>query len=69
MITKKITLTVNACLTASELEELGIFPRSINAYSYSFGILYRKGNQRIILQPLEDKKYKVLRMYTVYDFD
>ena len=68
-ISKNISLTVNARLTISELEELGIYPKSINAYNYSFGILYKKGNQRIILQPLENKKYKIVRMYTVYDYD
>jgi len=68
-ITNKVTLSVNAQLSVTELEELGIYPKSINAYNYSFGILYKKGNQRIILQPLQDKRYKIVRMYTVYDYD
>ena len=68
-VSKKNSLSVNARLSVAELGELGIYPKSINAYNYSFGILYKKGNQRIILQPLEDKKYKVVRMYTVYDYD
>lgn len=68
-IETNVTLSVNACLTSDELELLGIYPKSINAYNYSFGILYKKGNQRIVLQPLETNRYRIVRMYTVYDYD
>lgn len=67
--TKKVALSVNAILSITELEEFGIYPKSINAYNYSFGILYKKGNQRIILQPMENHAYRIVRMYTVYDYD
>ena len=69
ILKRNVKLAVNECLSVNELEFLGIYPKSINAYNYSFGILYKKGNQRIILQPMEDRMYKVVRMYTVYDYD
>ena len=68
VMSNKITLSVNQCVTLNELEEHGIYPKSIHAYNYSFGILYRKGNERIILQPLDEEKYKIVRMYTIFDY-
>lgn len=60
-------LRANDCFTLEELEALGIYPRSLKCYSYSFGILYKKGNRRIILQPLPDNRYKVVRTYDIFD--
>jgi len=64
---EKELLRVNNCLSAIELEKIGIYPNGLKCYNYSFGILYKKGNQRIILLPLSDNRYKVVRTYDLFD--
>ena len=57
------------CLTSNELDEMGIFPTNIDCFTYSNFVLYKKGNKRIILQPLPKNIYKVIRVYDFIDYN
>lgn len=53
----------NTCLTADELESMGVFPTNLQCFTYYHYVLFQKDNKRVILKPLPHNLYKVIRIY------
>jgi hypothetical protein len=63
LLSVKKSLQKDACFSGDELESMGIFPTNLQCFTYYNYLLYQQGNKRIILQPLPNNLFKVLRVY------
>jgi hypothetical protein len=63
LLTLKKSLKTNGCYSEDEFETLGVFPTNLQCFAFFNYLLYKKGNKRIIVQPLPRGLYKVLRIY------
>lgn len=56
-------LEKDMCLSAEQLQEIGVFPTNLQCFTYYHYVLYQKEDKRIILKPLPHNLYKVVRTY------
>ena len=62
-------LRKNTFLSEEDLDLMGIYPTEIDCFSYSNYVLYKKGNKRIILQPMPKSNFRVIRVYDFVDYN
>jgi len=63
LLTLRKNLKKNVCVSEDELESMGVFPTNLQCFTYFNYRLYQKGNKRIILKPLPQHLFRVLRIY------
>jgi hypothetical protein len=63
LLTLKKSLKKDGCFSEDELESMGVFPTNLQCFTYFNYQLYQKGNKRIILKPLRQHFFQVLRIY------
>jgi hypothetical protein len=63
LLTETLTISKGQCLTENELRNLGVNPTDLDCFQFSHFLLYAKDNKRIIVQPIPNNQYKVIRIY------
>jgi hypothetical protein len=63
LLTEALTIRKGQCLTENELRNLGVNPTDLDCFQFSHFLLYAKDNKRIIVQPIPNNQYKVIRIY------